>query len=128
MYQIIALCTQYCVNYISMNLDKIALKRKKKTQMKLTDVILGEKRYKRIFCMIPFLNLFLLAYSWFIALCQFLLYCIVTQSYTHTCVYIYIFIYTHTFFFLILSSIKFYPKRLDIVPCAVQYVLIAYPF
>ena len=55
---------------------------------------------------IIFLNfiLFLLEYSWFTVLCQFLLYSIVTQSY----------IYIH--FFLLFSSIMFYPKRFDIVP------------
>ena len=35
-------------------------------------------------------------------------------------------IYTHSF--LVLSSITFYPKRLDIVPCAIQLDLIAYSF
>ena len=30
--------------------------------------------------------------------------------------------------FLILSSITFYPKILDIVPCAVEWELIVYPF
>ena len=39
-------------------------------------------------------------------LCQFLLYGKVTQA------YIYI-------LFLVLSSIMFYPKRLDMVPCAI---------
>ena len=38
-----------------------------------------------------------------------------------------IYIYTHIPF-LILSSIIFYPKRLDIVPYAVQQDLLAYPF
>ena len=52
--------------------------------------------------------LFLLNYIWLTVLCHFLLQSIVTQLY----------IYIH--FFLILSSIMFYPKRLDIVPCAVQ--------
>jgi len=44
---------------------------------------------------LPFLNfiLFLLEYSLFAVLCQFLLYCIVTQP------YIYIFIYTHTYIY-----------------------------
>ena len=37
--------------------------------------------------------------------------------------------HTHTYIpFLILSSLMFYPKRLDIVPCAIQQDLIAYPF
>ena len=45
--------------------------------------------------------------------CQFLLYSKMTQL----CVYIYS-----------LSSIMVYPKRLDLVPCAVQQDLIAYPF
>ena len=61
------------------------------------------------------LNLFLLEYNWFTVLCQFLLYNRVTQS------YIYILL-------LILSSIMAHPKRLDTVPCAAQYDLIAYPF
>ena len=34
----------------------------------------------------------------------------------------------HAYIFLILSFIMFYPKRLDIIPCAVQKDLIAYPF
>ena len=51
--------------------------------------------------------------------CQFLLYSNVPQ--------LYIYIYIHILF-LILSSIMFYPKRLDLVPCAVQQDLIAYPF
>ena len=33
----------------------------------------------------------------------------------------------YIFFFLTLSSIMFYPKKLDIVPCAIQQDLIAYP-
>ena len=48
----------------------------------------------------------LLQYSLFTVLCQFLLYSMVTQS------------YIYTFFFLTLSSIMFYPNRLDIVSCA----------
>ena len=51
---------------------------------------------------------FLLKYSWFTMLCQILLYSKVTQSYI---VYI---------LFLILSFIMFYPKKLDIVSCAIQ--------
>ena len=51
--------------------------------------------------------------------CQFLLCSKVTQLYTY--------IYTYILF-LILSSIMFYPKRLDIVPCAIQQDFIAYPF
>ena len=59
--------------------------------------------------------IFLLKYSWFTMLCQFLLYSKVTQS------YMYIYTHTHThILFLILSSITFYPKRLDIIPCAIQ--------
>ena len=54
-------------------------------------------------------------------LCQFLLYSLVTQ-YMYMCVYIYI----YEFFFLILSSLMFYPKRLDIVPCTIEQDLIAY--
>ena len=44
------------------------------------------------------LILFLLEYSWFIVLCQFLLYSIVTRSYIYiyTYTYTYIYIYTHT--------------------------------
>ena len=38
----------------------------------------------------------------------------------------YIYTYTHSFSHTI--SIMFYPKRLDVVLCAVQYDLIAYPF
>ena len=45
---------------------------------------------------------------------------VVQQSYTVMCVC------TCTFSFL--SSIMFCPKRLDIVPCAVQQDLIADPF
>jgi len=48
-------------------------------------------------------------------LCQFLLYSKLTHLHTYIP-------------FLILSSIMVYPKRLDIVPCTVQYNLIAYPF
>ena len=46
------------------------------------------------------------------------------------CVYVCIYIYMNTniLFFLILSSIMAYPKRLDIVPCAIQEDFIAYPF
>ena len=46
---------------------------------------------------------------------QFLLYSRVTQPR----------IYGH--FFFILSSTVFYPKRLDVLPCAVQLDLFAYP-
>ena len=54
-------------------------------------------------------------------LCQFWLYSKMIQIHTHT--------YTHTcILFPILSPIMVYPKRLDIVPCAVQQDLIAYPF
>ena len=42
-------------------------------------------------------------------LCQFLLYSKVTQSF----IYLYI-------LFLMLSSIMFYPKKLDIAPCAIE--------
>ena len=65
--------------------------------------------------------------SWFRMLCQFLLYSIVTQPYIHTYIYVWIYIYIYILVF-ILSSITFYPKRLNIVPCAVQWDLIAYPF
>ena len=37
-----------------------------------------------------------------------------------------VYVYTHTFFFLMLSSIMFHHKCLDIVPCAVQQDFIAY--
>ena len=50
--------------------------------------------------------------------CQFLLCCKVTQSYTNI----------HSSFFLILSSILVYPRRLDRVPCAAQQDLMADPF
>ena len=43
-------------------------------------------------------------YSWFIMLCQFLLYSKVTQPYIYTCVYTYIYVCVYTFF-LILSSV-----------------------
>ena len=52
--------------------------------------------------------------------CQFLLYSKVTQVY----IYIYIYIYI---LFLTLSSIMFLHEWLDIVPCATQKDLIAYP-
>lgn len=55
------------------------------------------------------LKFFLLNYSWLTVLCPFPLYGIGTRSY----------IYIHILFH-ILSSILFYPKRLDIGPCAVQ--------
>ena len=77
-------------------------------------------------------------------LCQFLLYSKVTQIlyiytlytyyiYTHY-ILIYVYIYTHTIYLYIciyihtFSSILFYHKRLDIVPCAIQQDLISYPF
>ena len=41
-------------------------------------------------------------------MCPFLLWSRVTQS------------YTHIFFFLIVFSIVVYPKRLDLVPCAIR--------
>ena len=54
--------------------------------------------------------------------CQFLLYSKVIRIYT----YIHIHIYTHThILFLILSSIMFYHKRLDIALRVVQQDLIA---
>ena len=62
-------------------------------------------------------------------LCQFLLYSKGTQIYINIYKHIYTHIYTHThILFLILSSIMFYPQRLDIVSHAVQQGLIAYPF
>ena len=47
---------------------------------------------------------------------QFLLYSLATQP----CIC--------AFFFLIFFSNRFYPKRLDRVPCAVEWDLIAYLF
>ena len=67
------------------------------------------------------LKFFFLKYSWFTILWPFLLYSRVTPS------YVYIYIYTHSLF-LILSSIMVYPKRLAIVPCAIQQDVTAYPF
>ena len=61
-------------------------------------------------------NFFIRVYSWFTLPCQFLLYSRVTS-------YMYIYIPC-----LVLSSIIFCPKRLDIAPCAVQQDLLAYPF
>ena len=60
---------------------------------------------------------------------QFLLYGKVTQSsiYTYICMYIYVCMHMYIIF-LILSSIIFCHKRLDIVPCAIQQDLIVYPF
>ena len=55
--------------------------------------------------------------------CQFLLYSKVTQFYIYVCMYIN-YIYS---FFLILSSIMFQHKWLDIVSCAIQQEFIAYP-
>ena len=49
--------------------------------------------------------------------CQFQWYSTVTQV-----------IYIYDILFLLLSSIMFYHKGLDIIPCAVQQDLIAYPF
>ena len=54
-------------------------------------------------------------------LCQFLLYSKVTQLYIH--IHTHTHTHTHTPF-LTLSSIIVYPKRLVIVPCAVQQELI----
>ena len=59
------------------------------------------------------LLLLLLKYNWFAMSFQFLLYRQVTQS----CIS-----------FIILSSISVFPKRLDIVPCALQQDLIVYAF
>ena len=79
-------------------------------------------------------------------LCQFLLYTKVTQSYIYIyvcmcmyiyvcicmciCVYmcIYIYTYKYTVFFSYYLPSKFYHKRLDIVPCAVQQDFLTYPF
>ena len=49
-------------------------------------------------------------------LCQFLLYSKVTPS------------YIHKHFFLIPSTIMFYPKETGSILCAVQQDLVAYPF
>ena len=57
----------------------------------------------------------LLEYSWLTVLCPFLLYSILTWSYKDI-------------LFLTVSSILFYPKWLDGVPCAVLQDLIADPF
>ena len=53
---------------------------------------------------------------------SFLLYSKVTQSQICMCVCVYIYI-----LFLTLSSIMLHHKQLDIVPCAIQQDLIAYP-
>ena len=53
-------------------------------------------------------------------LCQFLLYSEVTWSCMYMCIYI-------STPFVVLPSIIVYPKRLEIVPCAVEQDLIAYP-
>ena len=63
-----------------------------------------------------FLLWFFSRYSWFTVFCQFLWYSKETQLYIH----IYI-------IFLTLSSIMFHHKWLDIVPCAIEQDLIAYP-
>ena len=57
-------------------------------------------------------------------LCQFLLYRKVTQSSISLSLSLSLYIHIP---FLILSSIMVYPKRLGIVPCAIQQDLIAYP-
>ena len=97
-----------------------------------------------------FLKFFLLKYSWFTMLCQFLLYSKVTQSHIYThfqtlfrffkndfyffhyswfTVFCQFLLYskviqshiTHVYLPLpISSSIRFYSKRQDIVPCAIQ--------
>ena len=69
--------------------------------------------FKKLSCLL--FIIFLLKYSWFTMLCQFLPYSKVTQSYL--CMYEYVYTQTHRPF-LILLSILGYPKRLDIVPCA----------
>ena len=56
----------------------------------------------------------------FYVFCQFLLFSKVTQ-------FVCVCVYTQAFFFLDCSSIMFYHKWLDIVPCAIQQDLIAYP-
>ena len=68
----------------------------------------------------PSLKLFF-NYNWFVMLCQFLLYSIVIQM----CVCVFIHTHKHThihihILFLKHSSIMFYPKRLDIVPYAIN--------
>ena len=69
-----------------------------------------------LFLFFYFYGFYFFHYTWFTVVCQFLPYSKVTQSYVH----IYI-------LFLTLSSIIFHHKRLDIVPCAIQQDLIAYP-
>ena len=71
----------------------------------------------------PFFYYYFLHFiPWFTMFCQFLLYNKVIQFY----IYIYIYIYTYILF-LALSSIIFHHKWLDIVHCAIQQDLIAYP-
>ena len=77
--------------------------------------VLGFGGYYKQYCyqhLFYFLCLFLLLftfknYNWFTMLCPFLLYSKVTQPYTYTYILL-----------LMLSSITFYPKRLNVVPCA----------
>ena len=71
---------------------------------------------KYVFFKLKFKN-----YSWFTTLCQFLLYSKVSQSYIHIR-------HADVCTFLFLFSIMFYPKRLNIVPCAIEWDLFAYPF
>ena len=56
--------------------------------------------------------------------CPVNFYCTAKVTQLSVCVCVYI--YTHIFF-LILSSIMFYYKGLDIIPCAIEKDLIAYP-
>ena len=70
-----------------------------------------------ISAMVLFYFLFFLKYNLFTTLYQFLLHSKETQSCTYK-----------NIIFLILSSIVFYPRRLDRVPCALHQDLISYPF
>ena len=45
--------------------------------------------------------------------------CMYVYVYVHVYVYVCIYIYINSFF-LMLSSVIVYPKRLDVVPCAMQ--------
>ena len=62
-----------------------------------------------------FIYLFILKYSSFTMLCQFLVYSKVIQLYIYT-------------FFFIFFSIMVYYRTLNIVPCAIQQDLVVYPF
>ena len=94
-------------------------------------------------------NLTHVSVSWkkFLILLKYLIYNVVPISavyqsdsviyiyiYMYIYIYVYIYIHTHThkyiymcIFFFVLSSVMVYPMWLDIVPCAIQQDLIAYP-